>query len=58
MAAGTRVAFYRDRENGTPLVEIGAGIILEVGAESAKVVIERSSQDVRRGDYFGVQRVP
>lgn len=51
--AGTRVAFYRDRANGTPLVELGMGIVIDVGADSSKVVVERSSGEVRRGDYVG-----
>lgn len=55
IVAGARVAFYRDRANGTPLVEIGTGIVMEVSAESSKVVLERANQDVRRGDYFGVR---
>jgi hypothetical protein len=55
---GTRVGFYRDREIGTPLVEIGVGIVVEVAADSAKVVLEWSHQDVRKGDYYGVRRNP
>jgi len=55
---GTRVGFYRDREIGTPLVEIGGGIVIEVAADSAKVVVEWSHQDVRKGDYYGVRRAP
>jgi len=55
---GTRVGFYRDREIGTPLVEIGVGIVIEVAAESAKVVLEWTHQDVRKGDYFGMRRAP
>lgn len=58
MAAGSRIAFYRDRDNGAPLVEIGAGIVLEVSANSAKVVLDRTHQEVRKGDYFGIRRAP
>lgn len=52
---GTRVAFYRDRQNGTPLVELGVGIVLDVAAESAKVVLVRASEAVISGDYFAVR---
>jgi hypothetical protein len=58
VSLGTRVGFYRDREMGTPLVEIGVGIVIEVVAESAKVVLEWTHQDVRRGDYYGVRGTP
>lgn len=58
MTAGSRVAFYRDRGNGAPLVEIGAGIVLEVAVNSAKVVLDRTQQEVRKGDYFGLRRAP
>lgn len=54
MTTGTRVAFYRDRRNGTPLIEIGEGIVIEVSAESSKVVVERATLDVIRGDYYGI----
>ena len=55
--AGTRVAFYRDRANGTPLVELGMGIVIDVAADSSKVVVERSSGEVRSGDYVGFTRM-
>ncbi len=58
MVTGTRVAFYHDRRNGTPLVEIGVGIVVEVSAESSKVVLEQTSSDVKTGDYFGVRGTP
>lgn len=51
LALGTRVAFYRDRRNGTPLIETGAGIVVELASTSAKVVIDRARADVNRGDY-------
>jgi len=54
MAAGTRVAFYRDHRNGMPLVEIGEGIVVEVSGETSKVVVERAAVDVLRGDYYGI----
>lgn len=52
---GTRVGFYRDRGTGTPLVEIGEGIVIDVAAGSAKVVVERSSGAIVRGDYVAVR---
>jgi hypothetical protein len=56
LTAGTRVAFYRDRGNGTPLVELGTGIVLEVSSETAKVVLDRARFDVRSDDYWGVRQ--
>ncbi|MGH9175652.1 MAG: hypothetical protein ACRD1H_14900, partial [Vicinamibacterales bacterium] len=58
MVSGARVAFYRDRGNGTPLVELGAGIVIEPSTETSKVVVERSSEEIRRGDYVGLRGVP
>jgi hypothetical protein len=55
---GTRVAFYRDRQNGTPLVELGAGVVIEVAADTAKVVLVRSNEAVARGDYVAVRGTP
>jgi hypothetical protein len=54
--AGTRVAFYRDRRDGTPLVEIGTGIVMEVLAETSKVVVDRAQFEVVLGDYVAVRR--
>jgi hypothetical protein len=56
VASGTRVAFYRDRQNGTPLVELGTGIVLEVNATSAKVVLDGARFVVRSDDYWGVRQ--
>ncbi|HXG88256.1 MAG TPA: hypothetical protein VNJ02_07970 [Vicinamibacterales bacterium] len=58
VVSGTRVGFYRDRENGTPLVEIGNGIVVEVNTETAKVVVQRANQDIRRDDYWGIRARP
>jgi len=52
---GMRLAFYRDRRNGTPLVELASGIVLEVGGETSKVVLERARMAVTAGDYVAVQ---
>jgi hypothetical protein len=56
IAPGTRIAFYRDRGNGTPLVPLGIGIVVEVSAGTSKVVVQRGSEEIRLGDYYGVRR--
>ena len=55
---GMRVAFYRDRRNGTPLVELGVGVVVEVSADSSKVVVQRALDEIRAGDYYGVRTTP
>ena len=55
LTTGMRVAFYRDRMNGTPLVEVATGVVLEVSADTAKVVLDRARVPVNSGDYFGVR---
>jgi hypothetical protein len=55
IGVGTRVAFYRDRQNGTPLVEMGAGIVVEIAEQTAKVVLVRANEQVERGDYVAVR---
>jgi hypothetical protein len=57
-AVGTRVGFYRDRVTGTPLVEMGEGVVVEVAAETAKVVLTRTTDAVMVGDYVAVRGVP
>ena len=56
LAAGNRVAFYRDRGNGTPLVELGTGIVMEVAADTAKVIMDRTHFVVRTDDFWGVRQ--
>jgi hypothetical protein len=56
LAPGTRIAFYRDRLNGTPLVEVGTGIVLEVSGATAKVVLDGARFDVRSDDYWAVRQ--
>jgi hypothetical protein len=56
VAVGTRVVFYRDRLNGTPLVELGAGIVIEVSAETSKVVLDRARFAVVIGDYVAFKQ--
>jgi hypothetical protein len=52
---GTQVAFYRDRLNGTPLVEMGVGVVVEATEDTAKVVVTRASEAVMRGDYVVIR---
>ena len=56
MTGGRRVAFYRDRNNGTPLFEIGEGIVVEVSLDTSKIAVDWTNQDVLKGDYVGVRR--
>jgi hypothetical protein len=58
LTIGTRVAFYRDRRNGMPLVELAEGIVIEVSADSAKVVLERAAMEIRQGDLYGIRGRP
>jgi hypothetical protein len=55
IGTGTRVAFYRDRQNGTPLVELGAGIVINTAQDSAKVIVIRAREAVTRGDYVAIR---
>ncbi len=52
---GTRVGFYRDRVTGTPLVEMGEGVVVEVAAETSKIVLTRARDAVFVGDYVAVR---
>jgi hypothetical protein len=56
LATGARVAFYRDRRDGTPLLEVGTGIVLEVSDETSKVVVDRARFEVVQGDYVALRR--
>jgi hypothetical protein len=56
LAAGTRVAFYRDRANGAPLVELGTGIVIELSGNAAKVVLDRARFEVSLGDYWAIRQ--
>lgn len=48
--AGTRVTIFRDRRIGTPLVEVGEGHVVDVAPRSARVVVTRARDAIRRGD--------
>jgi hypothetical protein len=56
LTTGTRVAFYHDRQIGAPLVEVGTGIVLEVAAETAKVVLDSARFVVRTDDYWAIRQ--
>ena len=56
LAPGTRVAFYHDRGNGAPLVEVGTGIVLDVAAETAKVVLDSTRFVIRTDDYWTIRQ--
>lgn len=58
MTVGTRVAFYRDRMIGTPLYELGAGVVIEVSAETSKVAVERAAPEIKAGDFVVIRRTP
>ena len=56
LRAGTRVGFYRDRLDGTPLVELGTGIVLEVTEATAKVVLDNVRFVVVSDDYWAIRQ--
>jgi hypothetical protein len=58
IGTGTRVAFYRDRMNDTPLVAMGEGIVVEVFENTSKVVLTRTNEAVWRGDYVVILGTP
>jgi hypothetical protein len=41
--------------NGTPLIELASGVVVEVSADTAKVVLDRARFPVTSGDFFGVK---
>ena len=56
MTVGARIAFYRDRHNGAPLIELGSGIVVEVSGGTSKVVVERARFAVTTGDYAALRQ--
>ncbi|MEW6321546.1 MAG: hypothetical protein AB1635_10705 [Acidobacteriota bacterium] len=56
LAPGMRVIFVRDRKNGTPLVELGDGVVLDVAAATARVVVSRARDAIYAGDLVAVRR--
>jgi hypothetical protein len=55
IGVGTRIGFYRDRRNGAPLVETGAGVVVEATQDTSKVVLTRASEAILRGDYVVIR---
>jgi hypothetical protein len=51
LEAGTRLVFFRDRQNGTPLVEVGSGTVLSVSPHAATVLLAQQRDVVESGDY-------
>ena len=58
ITAGTRLAIYRDRQNGLPLVEVGEAVILETAADTSRAVLVRVSDLVQAGDIAVVRAAP
>lgn len=58
ITAGTRLAIYRDRQNGLPLVEVGEAVIVDTGADTARAVLVRVSDLVQAGDIAVVKGAP
>jgi hypothetical protein len=51
LAAGARLAVFRDPGRGAPLVAVGHAIVLTVGADTATVVAERVRGALATGDW-------
>ncbi|MGE3276194.1 MAG: hypothetical protein AB7O67_13865 [Vicinamibacterales bacterium] len=49
--AGTRIAFFRDRENGTPLVQVGEGVVLATTPATSTVVVTALRDAIEAGDF-------
>ena len=58
LTAGTRLAIYRDRLNGLPLVEVGEAVVVETGADTSRAVLVRVSDLVQAGDIAVVKAAP
>ncbi len=58
IVGGTHLSVYRDRENGLPLVFIGDGIIVEVGADTSRAVMVRVLDFVQGGDIVVMRAAP
>lgn len=58
IAAGTRMVVFRDRQNGGPLVEIGEGHVVTADANSARVLVTRSRDAVKAGDFVMSRSAP
>lgn len=55
---GVRLAIYRDRLNGLPLVEVGEAVVVETAADTSRAVLVRVSDMVQAGDIAVVKAAP
>lgn len=55
VTAGARLAIFRDVKTGGPLVPVGQGIVLTVGAGTATVIADRVRDVLLAGDWVGMQ---
>lgn len=53
---GTRVAIYRDRLDGTPLVEVGEAVVVEPGPDRSKAVVVMVHDVIYAGDIVVVRQ--
>ncbi len=58
ITAGVRLAIYRDRLNGLPLVEVGEAVVVETAADTSRAVLVRVSDMVQAGDIAVVKAAP
>lgn len=55
---GRRIAIYRDRQNGLPLVELGEAVIVDTQADTSRAVLVRVSDMVQSGDIAVLKTAP
>lgn len=55
VTAGARLGIFRDVKTGGPLVPVGQGIVLTVGADTATVIADRVRGVLLTGDWIGLQ---
>ncbi len=58
VTAGTRLAIYRDRQNGLPLVELGEAVILDTSPDTSRAVLVRVIDMVQAGDIAVIRSAP
>lgn len=56
LAAGDRLAIYRDSQNGLPLVPLGEALVVEPSEQTSKVVLVKVRDAVRAGDVAVMRR--